>query len=201
MIKTIIFDLGGVLIDWNPQYVYKNYFETQESLDFFFKNVCTFDWNEKQDAGRKIVDANTELIKKFPEYKTEILVFYGRWEEMLGGPIAESVKILQKLKDNNQNRLIALTNWSAETWPVALRNYDFLNHFEGILVSGKEGIKKPNPAIYELILTRYGLIAEECLFIDDNLRNIEAAKKMGISGIRFKNPDQLFSELNELGIL
>lgn len=201
MIKTVIFDLGGVLIDWNPEYVFKNYFETQEARNFFFKRVCTFNWNEKQDAGRKIEDANAELIEKFPEYETEILAFYGRWEEMLGGSIAGSVQILQKLTDNNQYRLLALTNWSAETWPIALRKYGFLNQFESILVSGKEGMKKPNPAIYELLLTRSGLIAEECLFIDDNLRNIEAAKKMGIHGIRFKNPDQLFSELNKLGIL
>jgi 2-haloacid dehalogenase len=120
---------------------------------------------------------------------------------MLGGPIAGCVSILEKLKEHNQYRLVALTNWSAETWPIAVRMYDFLSHFEGILVSGKEKIKKPNPAIYELILARYGLIAEECLFIDDNLRNIEAAKKIGIQGIRFENPDQLFSEFNELGIL
>jgi 2-haloacid dehalogenase len=201
MIKSIIFDLGGVLIDWKPEYVFKNYFETQEAMDHFFKNICTFYWNEQQDEGRTIAAANEKLISKFPEYETEILAFYGRWEEMLGGQITGSVKILEKLVDNNKHRLLALTNWSYETWPVAIRDYDFLNHFEGILVSGKEKIKKPNPAIYELILTRYGLIAEECLFIDDNLRNIEAAKRIGIKGIRFESPDQLFSKLKELRIL
>ena len=113
MVKTIIFDLGGVLIDWNPEYVFKNYFETKEAMYHFFKNICTFDWNEQQDAGRSIDDANNELITKYPEYKTEILAFYGRWEEMLGGPIVGCVSILEKLKDKNQHKLLALTNWSA----------------------------------------------------------------------------------------
>jgi 2-haloacid dehalogenase len=170
-------------------------------MDHFFKYICTFDWNEQQDEGRSIAAANDELVTKYAEYETEIVAFYGRWEEMLGGPIAGCVSILEKLKEHNQYRLFALTNWSAETWPFAIRKYDFLNHFEGIVVSGKERIKKPNPAIYELILTRYGLIAEECLFIDDNLRNIVAAKKMGVQGIRFENPDQLVAKLKELGIL
>jgi len=200
MTKTIIFDLGGVLVDWSPSYVFKEYFETQLAMDHFFDKVCTFDWNEQQDAGRTIAEANEILINKFPEYKTEILAFYGRWEEMLVGSIKGSEEILEKLKKEGKYGLYALTNWSAETWPVALREYSFLNHFEGILVSGQEKIKKPNPAIYELILSRYGLIAEECLFIDDNLRNIEAAKKMGIQGIFFESPKQLKTELHNLGI-
>ncbi len=200
MIKNIIFDLGGVLIDWSPSYVFKEYFETQEAMHYFFKHICTFDWNEQQDAGRPIAEANSTLIEQFPEYETEILAFYGRWEEMLGGAKEGTVRILEHLKEDGKYPLYALTNWSAETWPVAIREYLFLNHFKGILVSGEEKIKKPNPAIYELILSRYGLIAEECLFIDDNLRNIEAAKKMGMHGIYFQSSKQLEKELNNLGI-
>jgi len=200
VIKNIIFDLGGVLVDWSPRYVYKHYFDTEEAMEYFFANVCTFDWNEQQDGGRTIAEANRVLIDQFPEYQREILAFYGRWEEMLGGPITGTVDILNQIKDEARMGLYALTNWSAETWPVAVREYDFLNTFEGILVSGQEKIKKPAPAIYELILSRYGLIAEECLFIDDNQRNVEAAIGCGIRSIKFQNPEQLQIALSKEGI-
>lgn len=201
MIKNIIFDLGGVLVDWSPKYLYTQYFETEEAMNYFFDKVCTFDWNETQDGGRSIAEANEVLIQKFPEYTTEILAFYGRWTEMLGGTIAGTLDILTTIKNEKNHHLYALTNWSAETWPIAIEEYEYLSWFEGIAISGIEKIKKPNPDFYELILSRYGLVASESLFIDDNHRNVLAARKLGIKSIHFTSPDQLKTELIQSGIL
>jgi len=196
MIKNIIFDLGGVLIDWDPKYVYRTIFETEEAVDHFLDNVCTFDWNEKQDGGRTIKEANSILIDRFPEYEQEILAFYGRWEEMLGGAIDGSVNLLHQIKKSNNYPLYALTNWSAETFPIALEKYEFLHWFDGVLVSGEEKLKKPDPKIYQLIIERYNLEPEATLFIDDNLRNVKAASGEGLQTIHFENPFQLEKELH-----
>ncbi|MEM1123825.1 MAG: HAD family hydrolase, partial [Bacteroidota bacterium] len=142
-INTIIFDLGGVLIKWDPKRVFRTIFDTEAAVDKFLAEVCTMDWNEQQDAGRPIAEANRILIEKFPEYQAEIEAYYGRWTEMLGGAIAGTVQILEALKASKKYRLYALTNWSAETFPEALKRYEFLQHFKNILVSGKEGMKKP----------------------------------------------------------
>ncbi len=196
MINTIIFDLGAVLIDWNPRYLYRKLFTTEREIDAFLANVCTFDWNEQQDGGRLIEDANTELIARFPEQETNIRAFYGRWEEMLGGPIHETVEIFRQLNESGNYRLYALTNWSAETFPIALARYDFLHWFDGIVVSGTEKMKKPAPEFYQLLLDRYAVSPSDALFIDDNLRNVEAAKALGIPSIRYTGPSQLASELS-----
>src|SRR5687768_4547052 len=123
-INTIIFDLGGVLIDWNPRYVYRTIFKTEEEIEWFFENICTNDWNEEQDAGRLLSEATEELVTKHPRWENEIRAYYGRWEEMLGGPINETVEIFRKLKQNKELKFYALTNWSAETFPVALERYE-----------------------------------------------------------------------------
>ncbi len=134
MIDTVIFDLGGVLIDWNPRYVYRKIFEDEQKMEYFLTEICGDAWNKAQDAGRPIAEGNKILIEKHPEWESEILAFYKRWVEMLGGPIHESVDILKTLHDKKETRLIALTNWSAETFPIARAMYDFLGLFEGILV-------------------------------------------------------------------
>ena len=195
MSKIIVFDLGGVLIDWNPRYLYSSYFETKESMEYFLSHVCTMDWNEEQDGGRLIKDANEILIKKHPEYSTEILAFYNEWETMLNGAIDETVAILKSLR-SQYAQVYALTNWSAETYLVAHKKYPFLDWFDGILVSGKEKLKKPDPKIYQLLLERYNLDASICIFIDDNQRNVHAAEKEGITSILYQNPDQLKEQLN-----
>jgi 2-haloacid dehalogenase len=199
MNKIIVFDLGGVLIDWNPRYLYSSYFETVESMEYFLSNICTMSWNEEQDGGRLIKDANEILINKHPEYSTEILAFHNEWETMLGGAIEESVAILKSIR-NQYDQVYALTNWSAETFPIAQKKYPFLDWFDGILVSGKEKLKKPDPKIYQLLLERYDLDPSNCLFIDDNQRNVKAAEKEGISSILYQNPDQLIAQLNLHGI-
>jgi len=198
---TIIFDLGGVLIDWNPMYVFGNYFDSQEKLDYFFAHVCSSDWNEEQDAGRAIKESTEERIKLFPEWEKPIRDYYGRWTEMLGGPIQETVDIFRNLKQQEGLNFYALTNWSAETFPIALERYDFLHWFDGRVVSGEEKMRKPFPEFYKVLLDRYKVPASAALFIDDNLRNVEAAEKLGIKSIHFRSSQQLNDDLKQLQIL
>ena len=201
-IKNIIFDLGGVLIDWNPDYVFLKVFKGDKlKLKEFYEKVCTFEWNENQDAGYPLDKATEDRIKIFPEYEDQIRMYYGKWEEMIGGEIKEVVTILKNLVRENNFRVLALTNWSAETFTIALKKFDFLHLFEGIVVSGTEKTRKPFSDIYEIILNRYNLIATESIFIDDNIRNIKAANKFGIKTIHFKDPLQLKTDLKISGIL
>jgi 2-haloacid dehalogenase len=195
-INTIIFDLGNVLIDWNPLHVFDEYyFDSQEKRDYFFNHICTMDWNEQQDEGRSIVEATMELIVKFPDWEQPIRDYYGRWTEMLGGPIPESVEIFRQLKASDKYKIYALTNWQAGLFDIALVRYNFLYWFDGRVVSGEEKMKKPFPGFYLLLLSRYNVKAEEALFIDDNLRNIKAARELGINSIHFQSPEQFKKEL------
>lgn len=201
-VKNIIFDLGGVLIDWNPEYVYLDAFKgNRKKMEKFFDEVCTFDWNENQDAGYPLTNATEDRIALFPEQADLIRMYYGRWEEMLRGSISGTVSILKKIVSNNDYRVFALTNWSAETFPIALKRFDFLHWFEGIVVSGTEKTRKPFPEIYETTLERYDLKAYESIFIDDNERNVAAANQLGIQTIKFLNPHQLEKDLKTKEIL
>tara|TARA_B110000285_G_scaffold151437_1_gene169060 strand:- start:2371 stop:2973 length:603 start_codon:yes stop_codon:yes gene_type:complete len=194
-IKNVIFDLGGVLIDWNPDKVYKDVFNNDsEKMIHFYTKICTQDWNENQDAGYPMAKATEERVALFPEYEKEIRMFYGRWDDMLGDQIQGTVDILKELSDDPNYKVVALTNWSHETFPKAIAKFSFLQWFEGILVSGEEKTRKPFPEIYELTLSKFNLKAGESLFIDDNLRNIEAARKFGIHSIHFQSPEQLNKE-------
>lgn len=200
-VKNIIFDLGGVLVDWNPDYVFLDEFGgDRKKMQRFYDEVCTFDWNENQDAGYPLAQATEDRVALFPEQEAMIRMYYGRWEEMLGGPIAGTVAPLKKLVDHPDYRVVALTNWSAETFPIALARFDFLHWFEGIVVSGTERTRKPFPEIYQTTLQRFGLEAPASLFIDDNARNVAAAAALGIQTIQFKNPDQLKTDLRTKGI-
>ena len=201
-VKNIIFDLGGVLIDWNPEYIYLDAFKgNRKKMEKFFDEVCTFDWNENQDAGYPLANATEDRIALFPEQADLIRMYYGRWEEMLRGSISGTVSILKKIVSNNDYRVFALTNWSAETFPIALKRFDFLHWFEGIVVSGTEKTRKPFPEIYETTLERYDLKACESIFIDDNERNVAAANQLGIQTIKFLNPHQLEKDLKTKKIL
>jgi len=200
-IDTIIFDLGGVLIDWNPEYVFLDVFKgNREEMNWFFDNICTSDWNENQDAGYLIKNATEERITKFPEYEELIRMFYGRWVEMLGGAISETVDILEKLIKTEDLKVVALTNWSHETFPIALERFEFLHWFEGIVVSGEEKTRKPFKEIYDITLKRFNITAEKSIFIDDNFKNIEAANAIGINGIHFKNSEKLIEQLKTYNI-
>ncbi len=201
MIKAIIFDLGGVLIDWNPRYVYRTVFDTEEKAEWFIQNICSLDWNEKQDAGYLIATAVEEKVAEFPEWEKEIRIYYDRWTEMLKGPIHETVDLFRQLKEKGKYKFYALTNWSAELFPVALEKYDFLHWFDGRVVSGEEKTRKPFPEIYQVLLDRYDVKVEEALFIDDNLRNIDAAKELGFNCIHFQNAKDLETQLLEQRLL
>lgn len=201
MTTAIIFDLGGVLIDWNPAYVFDKLITDEDKRRRFFAEICTSDWNEEQDAGRSLKEATELLVNRHPEWKEYIEAYYGQWEEMLGGPIHETVEVFRELKESGRYRLYALTNWSAELFPIALDRYAFLHWFDGRVVSGEEKMRKPFPEFYQLTLDRFGLRPEEVVFIDDNLRNIEAASRMDIPSIRFESAGQLRAELTQKGLL
>ncbi len=188
--NTIIFDLGAVLIDWNPRYLYKQFFVTEDAMEYFLNNICTSDWNEQQDCGRSFEDATRLLVDEYPHYENEISGYYGRWKEMLAGPIDETVEILKSLKASNNYKLLALTNWSAESFPYALETFDFLHLFDGILVSGEENMKKPDPAIFELLLSRYDINKSQAIFIDDNPHNVSASRALGIKTIHFTDTNE-----------
>ncbi|MFM8347787.1 MAG: HAD family hydrolase [Bacteroidota bacterium] len=198
---TIILDLGAVLIDWNPRHLYRKIFKEEEKMEWFLANICTGDWNEEQDAGRTFKAATRLLIDRHPEYHDEIMAFWLRWEEMLAGPVSGTVDIFRELKATQSYKILALTNWSAETFPIALRKYDFLGWFDGIVMSGEEKIRKPFPEFYKILLNRYAVQPDRSLFIDDSLRNIEGAKALGIPGIHFTSPEQTRDELVRRGIL
>lgn len=188
---TIIFDLGGVLIDWNPEYVFREVIPDAERRQFFFDNICTHDWNVEQDAGRTLSAATELLVNQHPAWEPEIRTYYNRWEDMLGGPIPETVELLRELRDRGEHRLLALTNWSGETFPVALQRYDFLHWFEGIVVSGDEKTRKPFPDIYHILLSRYGVDPAQAVFIDDGIKNVHGAEAVGIRGLHFQNTPAL----------
>ena len=198
---TIVFDLGGVLIDWNPAYVYKTIFSTEKEMNNFFEQVCTSDWNEEQDAGRPLAEATELLVKQFPEQETNIRIYYNRWEEMLGGPVEDTVEVFRELRNNANQKIYALTNWSAETFPIALQKYDFLHWFNGRLVSGEEKTRKPFMDIYEKLIERFSINPHTAIYIDDNKRNLYPAKELGMHIIHFNSAQQLRKELQELQVL
>lgn len=200
MIKTIIFDLGGVLIDWNPDYLYKMIFDSEAEMKWFYDNICTPDWNEEQDAGRDLAEGTELLVKQFPEHEHNIRAFYSRWEEMLKGPIHDTVDIFKELKASGNYQLLALTNWSHQTFPIALQRFDFLHWFDGKVVSGEEKTRKPFMDIYEMVINRYQVDPASAVYIDDNARNLVPARELGMAAIHFKNPAQLRADLKSLGV-
>jgi len=201
MITTIIFDLGAVLIDWHPKHLYKKLFDNETDIDWFLANICTSAWNEEQDAGRPVKEGTEALVAQYPEYDAQIRAFYERWDEMLAGPIAGTLDLFKKLKESGRYKLYALSNWSGETWHIALSKYEFLNWFDGLVISGLEGIRKPDPQFYQLLLDRHNINPSEALFIDDNYRNVLAAREMGITSIHFTTAEELEQDLSQLIII
>lgn len=189
-----MFDLGGVLIDWNPRYLCRKIFSSEAEMEKFLAEVCTPAWNNEIDKGFSFKEACETLAKKFPQYATQIHIYRERWGETIPRAIEGTVKILQSVKQNGYG-VYALSNWSAETFPIARERFSFLNLFEGIVVSGEEKLVKPDPRIYERLLSRYGLNASECIFIDDNPANIAESRKQGFTGILFTSPADLHQQL------
>jgi 2-haloacid dehalogenase len=195
MIDAVIFDLGGVLIDWNPRYLYRKIFtDNEERMEYFLTHVANHQWNEQQDAGRLFSEAVLELSARHPEFKNEILAYHHRWDEMLKGPIHETVQVLKELKESGV-ALYALTNWSAETFPVAQKRFEFLSWFKDVGLSGAEKMKKPDPRFYQLLLKRNSLKPERCLFIDDVQVNVEGAQAVGLQSVQFQSAQKLRLDL------
>lgn len=198
--NSIIFDLGNVLIDWNPRYVYSRIFDSEEKWTGSLIPFAPMPGMKTRMPEGLCTKLRRNWSYSFRSMKKEVRAYYGRWEEMLGGPIQGTVDILHSLKDQ-QYKLYALTNWSAETFPVALQRYDFLQWFNGIVMSGEEKTRKPFPEIYRILLDRFSVDPSQAVFIDDNLRNIEGAEAVGIYGIHFQSSQQLRLALQELGII
>lgn len=199
-IETIIFDLGGVLIDWNPRYLYRKIFSDLDEMELFLKNVVHHDWNATLDEGRSFSEAVTELSTQHPNYAEMIAAYQIRWPEMMGDAIQGTVEILEALAKQSQVRLLALSNWSHETFPYARAKFPFLKLFETILVSGEEKMKKPEPAFYQLLQSRLQVEPSSAVFIDDVAANIEAAKQLGFQTIHYQSAQQLRADLNTLNI-
>lgn len=198
-IKNIIFDFGGVLLNWDPKILYKNHFSKEEDMLHFLENVCTNEWNLKQDEGRTFNEAINELLSKYPQFKKEIELYHSNWIEMVAGKINENCYLIPFLKE--KYRLFGLTNWSAETFPLVYEKYPFFKELEGIVVSGEEKTIKPNLEIYQILLNRFSINSSESLFIDDNQDNIIAAQKLGFKTIHFGAEVNLKDELIKLGLL
>jgi 2-haloacid dehalogenase len=198
---TVVFDLGGVLIDWNPRHLYRKlYMGDEAAMEKFLSEICTQEWNMQQDAGRTWAEAVTVLKAEYPRHADMIDAFHLRWHEMIGGQIDDTVAILQELRKRDVP-LYALTNWSQETFFDTVNRFDFLSWFRGIVVSGAEKLIKPDPRIFQLLLDRYGLAAEHVVYIDDSPSNVEAAAALGMHGIHFVCADTLGAELANLGLL
>ena len=200
MTRAVIFDLGGVLVDWDPRNLYRKFFDDERAMEDFLAHVCSPAWNEQQDAGRSLAAGTAELAALHPEHAPLIEAYYRRWPEMLAGAIEDSVAVLGALRERGVP-LYALTNWSAETFPHARARYDFLAWFDGVVVSGEEGLKKPDPRFFRLLFERYRLTPAGSLFVDDNARNVEAARALGMDALHFTSPERLRRELGARGLL
>ncbi len=198
--KAIIFDLGGVLIDWDPRHLYRKILSDEAEIEDFLTNICSPDWNARQDAGRPFKDGVALLARQWPEKQQLIEAYHTRWIEMIGGPIQGTVEIFKDLRAAGYP-VYALTNWSSETFALVRHRYNFFEWFLGIVVSGEEKLIKPDHAIYHVLLDRYGLKPDETVFIDDSAANIEAAKGLGIDAIRFTTPEHLQEALMDRDIL
>lgn len=197
-VDTIVFDIGGVLLDWDPRHLYRKLFADEAAREWFLEHVCAPDWNREQDRGRPWTTAVDLLARRFPEWRAEIAAFDTRWEETVASPIEGTVAILRRLHADGAP-LYAITNFSAEKFEIARARYDFLSLFAGVIVSGEEKLLKPDAAIYRLLLTRYGLEAARCLFIDDVQHNVDAAREIGMQAVRFVDPPTLRRDLAAAG--
>jgi 2-haloacid dehalogenase len=196
---AVVFDLGSVLIDWDPRHLYRSLFDDEEAMEVFLRDVASPEWNAQQDAGRTWEEAIDALVREHPDQRDLIVAYRERWVEMLGGAIEPVVEIAAELRAGGIP-LFALSNWSAETFPAALERYPFLSWFDGLVISGRIGIAKPDPRIFAHLLATNGLTAGETVFIDDTERNVEQARRLGFRAIRFTGAEALRAELHALGL-
>ncbi len=199
-INAIIFDIGNVLISWDPKNLYKKLIADADELNWFCSNVVTLDWHTHHDAGLSMQEGIKNLTAKHPSYAKEIAAFDTRWPETIGDEIEGMLGLIQRLKQRNIP-MFAITNFSAEKYPEFERDFPYAAYFEDAIVSGREGIVKPAPEIYQLAIDRFGITPERTFFIDDRAENIEAAAKFGIHGHIFKDSTTLSKELISRNLL
>jgi 2-haloacid dehalogenase len=197
-VKAVVFDIGNVLLRWNPRNLYRKVFSGPEQVEWFLAHVCDSGWNEAQDAGRSWAEAVSERVARFPQWETEIRAYDERWLETLDGEISENVRILEDLSAANVP-LFAITNFSREKFELAKAHHQFFRLFNGIVVSGDVGLLKPDPRIFDAFFRSYGFAAAECIFIDDSAANIEAARKLGMDAIHYTDNVDLRTSLKRKG--
>jgi 2-haloacid dehalogenase len=198
-ISAVVFDLGGVLIDWDPRYLYRQLFDGDDAaMERFLAEICSPEWNSLQDAGRSWAEAVETLARQHPAERELIAAFHRRWGEMLGGQIQETVDLLAELRESDM-RVYALSNWSAETFPIAEARYPFLGWFEGIVISGDVGICKPDPRAFRHLIDRHRLDPATTVLVDDSEANVRAASELGMVALRFRSAGELRDELSALG--
>jgi 2-haloacid dehalogenase len=198
--RAFVFDLGGVVVDWNPRNLYRKLFARPDAMERFLEEIGFAEWNLEQDRGRPFAEGVEVLSRRFPHHGELIAAYHERWVESISGPIAGTVDILRELRRAG-HPLAALTNWSAEKFELVSGTYGFLDWFDPLVVSGREGICKPDPRIYGLLLQRAGWAAEGCIFIDDSPVNVAAATELGFQAILFESPERLRDELGRRGVL
>jgi 2-haloacid dehalogenase len=197
---NIVFDIGNVLINWDPRALYRKIFASEAEVEWFLGNVCTADWNLEQDRGRSFEDAIAEAVARHPDHADAIAAYHHRWHETITHPIEGTVAILQSLKGQG-TPLYAITNWHQDKFRETQARFSFLGHFRDIVVSGDEKLVKPDPAIYRKLLDRNGLEASSCLFIDDSPKNVKGAEAVGMKAHHFTSPEALRAHLASLGVL
>jgi 2-haloacid dehalogenase len=199
MIRTVVFDLGGVLFDWNPRHLFRKLIADDAMMEEFLTTVVTREWHEKQDSGYSCVAATRELQARFPQHTALIEAFYGRFDEMIGGTVLGTVELLRALHGRGV-ALYGLSNWPSDTFHVTSK-YDFMSCFRGIVVSGHEGVMKPDPGIFHILLRRYSIDPTATLFIDDVAKNVRAGEAMGLTGHIFTTAEALRQDLVTKGLL
>lgn len=195
--KNIVFDFGGVLVDWNPHHLYDKYFGSREKAEWFLNNICLYSWNLQMDGGKPFAEGVAELQAEHPEWSEAIAIYHTRWIEMMNGEIEGMASVIRRLKMAGYG-VYGLTNWSAETFPMVRDTYPVFQEFDGIVVSGEEHLLKPDAAIYRCLLERYDLQAEESLFVDDNADNVAGARNVGMKAIQFTSAVELERELKDV---
>lgn len=199
-IDAVVFDIGGVLLDWDPRYLYRKLFDDESEMNRFLEQVCTMEWHERHDLGYSVLESCEKLATAHPEHAGVIRAWERRSEEMVAGPIDGSIEILRELRQLGVP-CYALTNMERETYPRRVARYPFLRWFDGSVVSGFEGVAKPDPKIFELLLSRFDLRPSRTLVIDDSVANVKAARSVGMRALRFRSPARLRGELRRIRLL
>jgi 2-haloacid dehalogenase len=197
-IDTVVFDIGQVLLEWDPRHLYRTIFDDPTDMEWFLSEVCPYSWNLEQDRGRPWPEAEVEAIGRHPKHAAEVRAYRARWSEMVPRDIAGTVAILRSLQQQNVP-LYAITNFAADTFVEAQLRFPYLAEFRGVIVSGRERLLKPDPAIYHRLAEAYGLHLNRCVFIDDSRPNCDTAQRLGMAAIHFTSPEATAMGLRQLG--